>query len=177
VKKLRLFLLMGVCLLLAGCRSGESTAAIPAVAPFDADRYLGTWHEAARLPQWFERDMTLVTAEYFRAPDGSIRVRNSGVRDGKRQVTEGFVRQVRPGSGELEVSFFRPFYGAYRIIALAPDYSAALVTSGTKDFAWILVRDPARAKTVLPEYTALLKGWGFDCSKLEYPAMGDPPRR
>ena len=24
---------------------------------FDAARYMGTWHEIARLPKWFERDL------------------------------------------------------------------------------------------------------------------------
>ncbi len=164
-------LLYGVCFLLAGCRSGVSTLDIPVVEPFDLSRYLGVWYEAARLPQWFERGLESVTAEYYRAPDGSIRVRNTGYRAGAKTVANGYVRQVRPGAGALEVSFFRPFYGAYRIIALTPDYSAALVTSSTRDSAWVLVRDPDRAIKVLPKYVAMLKLWGYDCSRLEYPVM------
>ena len=34
-----------------GCTSVPSTDDIPVVRGFDAARYMGTWHEIARLPQ------------------------------------------------------------------------------------------------------------------------------
>ena len=48
----------------AGCTSIRSTDDIPVVKGFDAVRYMGTWHEIARLPKWYERDMIHVSAEY-----------------------------------------------------------------------------------------------------------------
>lgn len=170
MKKILSLFRSGALLILCGCSAFTSTSAIPAVAPFDLPRYLGVWHEAARLPHSFERGMNYVTAEYFRDPDGNLRVCNRGVKDGKPKEIFGYLRQKTPGTGELEVSFFRPFYGSYRIIALKPDYSAALVTSAAKNYAWILVRDPGDTAAV-QEYLLLLKTRGFDCSKLEYPLM------
>ncbi len=171
MKSIFLIFAAGVCLFFTGCHRAESTADIPAVTSFELERYLGIWHEAARMPHAFERDMTHVTAEYRKQPDGTIQVLNRGIRKGKKKEVSGIARQKVPGSGELEVSFFRPFYGAYRIIALAQDYSAALVTSGTRDYAWILVREPRLAKKYLTEYTALLKQRNFDTGKLVYPEM------
>ncbi len=61
-------ILIGFCFLGAvifgGCRSVDSTDSIPAVSPFAVDRYLGTWHEIARMPHSFERGLIEVTACY-----------------------------------------------------------------------------------------------------------------
>ncbi len=101
-------------LTLTGCVTGESTGAIPAVADFDAARYMGTWYEIARLPHSFERDMDFVKAEYTLTEDGVIQVRNSGRRDGDEKSIEGTARLEKPG--ELSVMFFWPFRSAYRVI-------------------------------------------------------------
>jgi apolipoprotein D and lipocalin family protein len=37
---------------------------IKPVSHFELSRYLGKWYEIARLPTWFEKDMTHVTATY-----------------------------------------------------------------------------------------------------------------
>lgn len=137
---------------LSGCRNAESTASIPAVRPFDAERYLGTWYEIARLPHSFERDMTRVTAVYTARKDGGIDVLNSGWRDGEHRTARGRARFRGDSTvGELEVSFFGPFYGQYRIIALAPDYSSAMVTGSSRDYLWIL----ARESTLPPELSLI----------------------
>ena len=47
---------------LAGC-TGIPQGLDP-VRGFDADRYLGTWYEIARLDHSFERGLSNVTAEY-----------------------------------------------------------------------------------------------------------------
>ena len=44
---------------------------IPAL---DLPRYMGRWHEIARLDHRIERGMTDVTADYTLNPDGSVRV-------------------------------------------------------------------------------------------------------
>ena len=117
---------------LAGC---VTTGDIAAVQDFEPERYMGTWYEIARLPQYFERDLDEVRAEYTLNPDGTIRVVNSGVRDGEAQSITGKAKlrcpNAKPLTGELRVSFFWPFYSDYRIIELTPDYDVAVVTAGT----------------------------------------------
>ena len=152
-----------------GCSTVPSTDDIPVVKGFDATRYMGTWHEIARLPKWYERDMIHVSAEY--ALDGEmLRIRNSGWRDGERKVSTAVGHFAGPADeGAFRISFFRPFYGDYRIIWLSPDYDLALVTGEDRSSLWIL----ARTSTISTERRdALVKtasDWGFDVSKLEYP--------
>lgn len=155
---------------LTGCRNAPSTASIPAVRPFEAERYLGTWYEIARLPHVFERGMTGVTAVYTARNDGGIDVLNSGLRDGEPRSIRGRARfRGDTTVGELEVSFFGPFYGQYRIIALAPDYSSAMVTSSTCDYLWILARSPSLPPETFRQYKDQAAKLGFDVAALEYP--------
>ena len=160
--------------LLTGCAA--STADIPAVKDFELGRYLGSWYEIARLPHRFERGLDFVRAEYSSNPDGSVRVVNSGVRDGKVRTAVGRAVSKHPGekppTGELRVSFFRPFYADYRIIELDPEYRYAVVTGSTRDYLWILSREPAMAKERLAAILGRLKKLGFAVEKLEYPDQG-----
>ncbi len=159
-------------LILAGC--APSSAHIAAVRDFDVAKYLGKWHEIARLPHRFERGLDRVTAEYSAAPDGSITVTNRGMRGNEPRSVTGKAKRkhpdAQPPAGELRVSFFGPFCSDYRIIELAPDYRYAVVTGGTMDYLWILARaprlDPAEFAGLLRRLAAL----GFDVAKLEYPA-------
>ena len=159
----------------AGCfgSSAPSTADLAAVKEFDPARYCGVWYEAARLPHSFERGMTAVSAHYTLQPDGRISVLNRGIRDGEVREAHGVARTVRgrEGTGELEVSFFRPFYGKYRVIRLAPDYSVAMVTSGNRNYLWILSRARQLDPAVLEAWVKTAAELGFDVSRLEYPAF------
>ena len=158
-------------LLLAGCSPAVSEK-IPAVTGFDASRYSGKWYEIARMPNYFEKDLQYVTAEYTLRPDGKLQVINSGIKNGKSQSISGIARFAGdPASGELEVSFFRPFYGAYRIIRLAPDYSAACVMGKNRSLAWILARKPVLPEKELLESVNFLRENGFAVEKLIYPAQ------
>ncbi|MDD4816963.1 MAG: lipocalin family protein [Victivallaceae bacterium] len=154
----------------SGCGGAAGTGDIPAVTGFDAEKYLGVWHEAARLPQWFERDTTGVTATYTKLDDGRIKVVNRGRRHGEAVSAEAVaVFRDTPDIGWLRVSFFRPFYGDYKIILLAPDYSSAVVTSDDRDSLWILSRTPELPPEIMAGYLEKTAAWGFDNSKLEFP--------
>lgn len=152
-----------------GCASVPLTDDIPVVKGFEAARYMGTWHEIARLPKWYERDMIHVSAEYSLDGD-TLRIKNRGWRDNEMKVSTAVGRFAGPADeGAFRISFFRPFYGDYRIIWLSPEYDLALVTGGDRSSLWILARTatiPAERRDALVK---MASDWGFDVSKLEYP--------
>lgn len=163
--------------LLSGCAA--STSDIPAVGDFELDRYLGTWYEIARLPHRFERNLDNVRAEYTLDPDGTVKVVNRGVRDGGERTVTGRAKFKDPAAvrtGELRVSFFRPFYGDYRIIELGPGYDYAVVTGATRDYLWILSRAPAMPPAQLKAIVGRLAKLGFEVDKLEYPRQDAPEK-
>ena len=151
---------------LTGCVN-DTTSSIPAVTNLDVPRYLGKWYEYARLPNLFEKDMTKVSAIYSMRDDGNIKVVNCGYKDEKQKCITGIAKKAdKSNSGELKVSFFRPFYSRYRIIKLAPDYSWAVVTGKQKKYLWIL----SRTKNITPEAEkeifTFLKQNGYPLEKL-----------
>ena len=168
------FLISGIVSSIAAVLTGcVTTSDIATVQNFEPDRYMGTWYEIARLPQYFERDLDEVKARYTLNDDGTIKVENSGVRDGKMQSITGKAKlrhpDAKPLTGELRVSFFWPFYSDYRVIELAPDYSYAVVTAGSRDYLWVLARKPTMEKDLLDGILNRAKEHGFDIAELEYP--------
>lgn len=156
-------------LALAGCVSYRSTSGLPVVKDFDAARYMGLWHEIARLPQWFERGLHDVTATYSLDGD-TLRIVNRGTRNGEDVVSTAVGHFAGPpNEGAFRVSFFRPFYGDYRILWLSDDYDEALVTSGDRSGLWILARKKPMPKERQAALLAKAREWGYDIGALEYP--------
>ena len=154
-------------LLLAGC--AQIPEGLRAVDGFDADRYLGTWYEVARLDHRFERGLTNVTATYTRRPDGSIDVLNRGFdpEQGRWDEARGRARFAGPPDvAMLEVSFFGPFYGGYNVLELDPDYTMALVSGPTLSYLWILARQPDPSREAVDRLVQRAQELGFDTSGL-----------
>jgi len=151
----------------------RAAAPLPVVPQIDLDRYAGQWHEIARYPNFFERMCARdVTANYTRNPDGTIRVVNACRKDdGSTQSAEGLARVVAPA--KLEVRFapawlgFLPFvWGDYWVIELAPDYSYAVVGEPSREYLWILARDPRMDDATYSRITEGLAAFGYDAAKL-----------
>ena len=154
--------------LLAGCVAVPD--GIQPVSGFQAERYLGTWYEIARLDHGFERGMSRVTAEYRRRDDGGIDVVNRGYladtqtwkqADGKAYFVQS------PDIGYLKVSFFGPFYGSYVVFELdRQDYRYALVAGPDRSYLWLLASSPTLDAATRQRLVARAKAAGFDTQKL-----------
>ncbi|NTW63507.1 MAG: lipocalin [Chlorobiaceae bacterium] len=164
--------------LLAGCTGIPQ--GITVVEDFALDRYLGTWHEIARLDNRFEKELDPVSATYSLAPDGSVKVVNKGY-DLKKQewkTIEGhgvFLDDRNPSQGALKVSFFGPFYASYNVIDLdRAGYRWAMVCGRDKSYFWILSKDTVMAPAQLKALVAKAATLGFDTAKLRYPGRQNP---
>ena len=153
--------------LLGGCVSRQPF--VPPVTDFDLDRYLGTWYEIARLDHSFERGRTRVNATYTLREDGGVRVQNRGFNPAKNRWQEAEGRAyfvLGPDTGYLKVSFFGPFYGAYIVAELDPDYRHVLVSGPNHDYLWILARTTQLETAVRDRLVARAKALGFATDEL-----------
>ncbi|PHQ16238.1 lipocalin family protein [Marinobacter profundi] len=161
-------LLTGILMLaLAGCTGIPDR--IEPVTGFDAERYLGTWYEIARLDHSFERGLSQVTAEYTLNDDGSIRVINRGYDAEAGEWNEAEGRAVFVGDrdvGHLKVSFFGPFYASYVVFELDDDYSTAYITGYKRDYLWLMSRTPVVSEEVLEAFKARAVAEGFELREL-----------
>lgn len=151
-------LLATLLILVAGC---ATTPPLPTVAQVDLDRYLGTWYEIALIPNRFQEQCVSDTqAEYRRDGEAILVLNRCRTASGEEESATGIARVVAgSGNAQLRVSFFRPFYGDYWVLALDPDYRWVLVGEPRRRYGWILSRtpalDPAVLKTLLDRAEAL----------------------
>lgn len=141
---MRNILLMAL-MTLAGCTGKPDN--IKPVENFQADRYLGTWYEIARIDHRFEKGLSQVTAQYSQREDGGITVINRGYSAAedvwKESVGKAYFVEGKD-KGYLKVSFFGPFYGSYIVFELDPkDYRYALISGPDTSYFWLLSRTPA----------------------------------
>jgi len=120
------------------------------VTGFDSNRYLGTWHEIARLDHSFERNLERVTATYAANEDGSISVLNKGF-----NTEQGEWRQAE---------------GVAKPMGVAEDYSYAFVAGYNTDYLWLLSREPEVSAPVREAFLMRSEQLGFATSELIWPA-------
>ena len=155
---------------LAGCVSGPKVDNTP-VAALNLNRYLGEWYEIARFDHSFERGVEQAKANYTQNADGTIKVVNSGVKDGKPKTAIG-KGKMTDTPGLLRVSFFGPFYADYRVMLIDKDYTYALVGSSSADYLWLLSRSPELSETAKSELLAEAQRRGYDTDQLIWVRQG-----
>jgi len=142
------FTLMAVVFPMA-CMAQSQVKSIP---EFDVSRYMGTWYEIAKLPNWFQRKCVQGTqARYKVLGPTQIEVNNKCTTASGEEIQA--IGLARPnGSGrpaQLEVRFAPEWtawlpmvWGAYWVLDLDADYQLAAVGDPSKSYLWILSRTP-----------------------------------
>jgi len=167
-------LVLGVLLLLGGCLG--TPPGVKPVGNFDAQRYLGSWYEIARLDHVFERGLDGVTATYTLNDDGSVRVLNRGYRTKKSEwaEAEGVARFVGDDTtGHLKVSFFGPFSSSYVVFELDHDnYDYAFVSGYSNSYLWLLARTPEVSAELRERFVQRAGELGFAVDELIFVDQG-----
>ncbi len=137
------------------------------VGRVDLKKYLGKWYEIAAFPQSFQKGCSCTSAVYSLRSDGDIEVKNSCLKNGKIKIATGKAGvKDKNTNAKLSVTFFWPFSGKYWIIALAPDYSYAVVGHPNRDYLWILSRKPVMDDQTYRYLVTTVAEKGFDVRKL-----------
>jgi apolipoprotein D and lipocalin family protein len=156
-----------ILVLISSCATLPKGANV--IGSFEKEKYLGKWYEIARYDFAFEKNLNNTTAEYAIRKDGKIDVINRGYNYITKKWSEAKGKAKFRGAdtkGELEVSFFGPFYAAYNVIALDKDYRYALVAGSSLKYLWILSREKALPDEVKAQYLSVAQSLGYDTSKL-----------
>jgi lipocalin len=140
------------------------------VSNLDVNRFMGSWYEIARYEHSFEKGMTHVKANYSLLPDGTIRVLNSGMKNGKKKEIEGKARKKKDSNSnsKMEVSFFLWFYSDYFVFELDDNYQYAVIGSSSDKYLWILSRTPQLPQSTINDLLIKIKKRGYDTSKLYF---------
>lgn len=142
----------------------------------DLDRYLGTWHEVARIDHWFQEGCINSTANYSMRDDGDIKVLNQcdiEGSDGEKDEAIGRAWVVdEESSAKLKVQFplkgiKLPFLaGDYWIIDLEENYQYAMIGDPKREYLWILARDKKLNQEILSMLIQKAESQGFPTEEL-----------
>jgi apolipoprotein D and lipocalin family protein len=169
--------LLLICFRSTQVMAQQGDQAVKTIATLDVPRYLGTWYEIAKFPNWFQKKCASNTkAVYSAKPDGNLRVLNScKTAAGETSEAEGLARQIgSKDSPKLEVRFapewlsFLPLvWGDYWVIDIDSQYQLAAVSDPRREYLWVLSRTPQLDPKVYADLLQRLKQQQFDIQKLE----------
>ena len=154
---------------LVSCQSGVPPKT---VSNFQPARYVGEWHEIARLPNPFEKGLVAAKATYGLNQDGSLSVKNEGLKNDGRQtsITGRATPMGDISEGKLKVRFDKfpvsLFAGDYWILDLNSSYTRAIVGSPNRKTLWLLSKNPKDTPGDFTEAMNQVAAQGFDFSPL-----------
>ena len=142
----------------------------------ELDKYLGVWYEIARKPMSFQNQCdSNVTATYTFNENGNVLVDNRcTMKDGQQShaIGEAFVQNA-PFNTKLKVSFLPEAIrwlpagrGDYWILKIDENYQTVLVGEPSRNYMWVLSRDPHPDPRVVNEYLDYAKSVGYDLKNL-----------
>lgn len=169
-----LLLPLALAVIFTACQSHPP---LPSPASFEASRYLGEWHEVARLPVFYQPDGTLAKATYGPgAKPGEVTVFNQSFgANGQplKSIRGTATLEKSPPPGRFTVKFpgipgfLAAFSGPnYHVMEVDKDYRTAVVGIPSRKALWILSREPRLPKGELDKLIALAKSAGFDTERL-----------
>ena len=171
--------------------AGMAFAQAPSAAPLqplpslDVAAYMGTWYQVLWVPNRFQKQCVADTAATYRSlENGTIEVTNRcRTADGKVDTVVGLARppagvsRIDAGKlqpARLEVSFLPAWlrwtgigWGAYWVIDLAPDGRYAIVSEASREYLWVLARQPALTSEDHNAIRGKLQALGFDLTALQ----------
>ncbi len=158
-------------LLVSGCAMMRGGPPLETVERVDLERYMGEWYVIANIPYFGERGNVAGRAIYRMRDDGRIddiyRYRD-GSFDAPVEEMAGVAWVVdEETNAEWKVQFYWPLRFGYYIIGLDDDYQWTVVGHPSREYAWIMAREPRVSEVRYQALLELLGTRGFDASRLE----------
>jgi apolipoprotein D and lipocalin family protein len=133
-------------------------------------KYMGQWYEVARLANRFQKSCVSATLiRYSLRSDGKFDLYNECKDASGKLVTStavGRKADPRGPDSKMKVTFLRPFSADYWVIDLDQDYKWAMTGQPSRDYLWILSREPRIDESLYERLVASAKTLGFDVNKL-----------
>jgi apolipoprotein D and lipocalin family protein len=160
-----------------------AAAPLQSLPSLEVPPYMGLWYQVALFPNVFQRQcVSDTTATYRQLPDGTVEVKNRcRTADGRMDEALGQARPTGTLTGttlapaRLEVSFLPAWlrwlpvgWGRYWVIQLAEEGRYAVISEPTREYLWILSRQPRLSPADEAAIRGRLAQQGFgDLSKLQ----------
>jgi apolipoprotein D and lipocalin family protein len=185
MNKLLGFLLAALPAVASLAQSAASAGPLQALPSLEVAPYMGTWYQVLWIPNRFQRQCVADTAATYRdLGNGTVEVVNRC-----RTAAGSFddvIGVARPPAGEarieggrlqparLEVSFLPTWlrwtgigWGDYWVVDLASDGRYAIVSEASRQYLWVLSRQPVLTPADDAAIRARLQALGFDLAQVQ----------
>lgn len=157
--------------MLSGCAMMRGGPPLETVDDVDLERYMGEWYVIANIPYFGERGNVAGRAIYRMRDDGRMddiyRYRDGNF-DAPVEEMAGVAWVVDEDSNaEWKVQFYWPIRFGYYIIGLDEEYRWTVVGHPSREYAWIMAREPELSDERYQFLLDLLDRRGFDASQLK----------
>ena len=137
---------------------------------FRSPKFMGDWYVIAVIPTVIETEAYNALENYKLNADGTIATtftfnKGSLTGEAKKYEPKGYVR-ANTGNALWGMQFIWPIKAEYRIVYLDENYQRTIIARNARDYVWIMARTPQIADTEYQALVNLVKGWGYDMSKL-----------
>ena len=163
---MKVAILLYVSLLANSIMSLPASADTRIVKGFDIERYLGTWHEIARLPVFYQNGCKNSKAIYKRIDGGNFSINNTCQKGDRLIEIRGTATQAKPGHFKSEFKKFLTFRAEYLVHWVDPKYRTAVVGTPNGKRVWILSRTSKLSPLHQAEALKQLKKFGYADEKL-----------
>ena len=166
--KLRLGLVCALTAGLFGC-STTPTQELPKVNHVDIDRYMGDWYVIAHIPIFVEKNAYDAVETYTLKEDGKeVQVHyefHEGGHDKelKTYKSKGFISD---DPALWQIQFIWPFKADYQISYLSEDYSTVIVARPSRDYVWLMSRNPQMDDATYESMKTKIEEMGYDMTQL-----------
>lgn len=161
----------------AAFAQGKSAMTLQTVPRVELNKYIGKWYEIGRYPNKFQKQCVGNTAAtYSLKKNGRIEVKNECLKnDGAVSTAIGEARVVdAKTNAKLKVrfapkilSFLPAVWGDYWILDLDPGYQHVLIGDPSREYLWILSRDPGMGTAEYQQMLRKAESLGFDPAKIQ----------
>lgn len=155
----------------------QAPGPLQTIAALDVLRYMGTWYEIAKYPNWFQKKCLSDTrAQYSLQAGGTVQVLNRcRTENGEFDEALGQARQIGAASSpRLQVRFAPAWlswlpmvWGDYWVIDLDEGYQLVAVSEPKREYLWVLSRTPHVSAEAYDALLVRLKAQGFALERLE----------
>jgi apolipoprotein D and lipocalin family protein len=159
-------LLFGLLSSLTRTADGQTVSAVPNL---ELSRYIGAWHEIARLPNNVERKCVgspVVLLALGEKSDRFQMVTSCRMRGGNPDTKNANGKIDKSAGGKLKVTSIWPFARKYWVLAVGEAYDWALVGDPNHKSLWVLSRTSTVTPELLDEIEKRAVAQGFDMAKL-----------
>lgn len=173
-----------VSALAAAVMAKNAKKELASAAHVDLDRFIGSWHEIASMPDKYDRECVSDTrATFARTQDGLRLLSLCRRANGSIKRSTGRAKLADDATqARFKISYsppaldFLPFvWSDYAIIDVADDYTTALIGTSDRKHLWLLARRPTLPDSARIDFLNKARAQGFDTSALRFTRQSEQP--